>query len=1056
MADININPNLGPQQNLPANPIVRRNPPELGFPTRIWRAARRIPDCIKSFCYASDSPTETLGRITQAADRGLQRAKNRQVHLESVAPRMHAELDQILDIQTNADRTAAINAAQRGTRADIGPLMPDEEVTRAPLLQDRVDATNWKNEIKDNLGNLTRKLSAFTALMQMRDRCGKVEDNNLALMNLVKRATDGVNSPTVWQLFTEHYDLTFFELIQAAWFYWVYYQTSLITNTVNAYLGTFIEDLTDDLTKPNSEIRTLVFRGLLKNANQFLIEDIQAARDFSQGKDHGDLDDYQNRAIERQYGFSLNELCRRFSEKRVDEDYQVKFFQDLQGIPVIGWAFKAFQWLVNRFIIQSIMKSILPGVLESGVNKGLEATKPHNIPFALGLTRFFNQRLEQLQIKLKNGIDTTSSPTGKFPGTELLSPTIKNLIQALALEGINTPLELRKKFAEIERGKNLVDSNIELGIEEGIVESGDLLFRYLNETAESGELFAKLLELSVEPFSGRATQQAVLEAEYKAETAKLTRTAEAVFKTIVQQAVAKKFNGVKPKDSQKAAHSAFEDQRIIATKCAEELNTICTRMALKVAQSREAPTPANNIQTDIASLLQIMQVLADRKELQEQLKNIKAVDRDAIWSIITPLIERAEKIQERALNLQELQDHYPSHAAVVDHLNEMRDLMRSIRDQFHAQPRHLQNPLIQSLGKTADDITNCLGAKAPLRLRLQQYIVEISQLSGSIVKEQQAIDAIHKLYPPRDHVEEDAPEGLLDQMLNYERGVHPRGFKPQACMAEISKYLVHFPDDERSELERIIGTGSNLRTKWTGLGEALQRIYARHTQAKNRDKALLDQTLDASTNWVQEKTLKYNIVKQDDHNKMQVEMDAISSDVAALRRDTERMNLNLSTSFSSSAFGAFCAVVGPTVGAGVGSLFGPAGTLAGALFGGAAGKLGRGVGDNSKPKDNKHYLTTLAVQTAGASMTAAVTYMFAPAVLTAAGIAATQAATATTAAYAFPAAFEGWSAMKAVLSGLENRGFEKVWRIFGQAYKFVLQPRIYKAATTRAMKALSE
>jgi hypothetical protein len=454
-----------------------------------------------------------------------------------------------------------------------------------------------------------------------------------------------------------------------------------------------------------------------------------------------------------------------------------------------------------------------------------------------------------------------------------------------------------------------------------------------------------------------------------------------------------------------------------------------------------------------------MQVLAGRKELQEELKNIKGVDRDAIWGVITPLIGRAERIQERVLKLQELQDHYPSHAAVVVHLNEMRDLMRSIREQFHAQPRHLQNPLIQSLGKTADDITTCLGAKAPLRIRLQQFIVEISALSESIVKEQQAIDAIHKLYPPRDHVDDDTPEGLLDQMLNYERGVHPSGFKPQACMAEIGKYLVHFPAEERIELERIIGNGSNLRTKWAQLGESLQRIFTRHSQAKNRDKALLDQTLDTSTNWVQEKTLKYNLVKQDDHNKMQAEMDAISTEVAALRRDTQRMDLNLSVSLPSGAYGALCATLGPTVGGAIGSLFGsllgPAGTVAGAFLGAGVGKLARGVGDNAA-NESKHFVRTLAKKTVGAAATAAATYAFAPAALAVAGVSAASAALATTGAYASTAAFAGWSVVQAGQSGIENRIFNNVWNIFGQAYKFVLQPRIYKAATTRAMKVLAK
>ncbi len=1099
MADININPNLGPQQNLPADQIVRRKAQTPGLIQSFTRAIKRPIEYVRYWVSPCESPADTLRRIDEAADRGIQRAKNRGVALEPVAPRLHGALDQVLGTQANAERAAALDAAQRGVVADVGPLMPDEEVTRAPLLQDRVDATDWKEEIKVQRDTLSSKLSAFTALLQMRDSCGKVDDNNLALMDLVKRATEGANPPTIWELFTQHYDLSFFEFIQAAWTYWFYYKTSLITNTVNAYLGSFIDNLTKDLTTENSETRTKLFRGLLQNTNQFLIADIQATKDFAFEKDHGDLEDYRNRAIERHYGFSLSELCRSFSERRVEESSpQVVFFKDFQEIPIIKWAFKAFQWFVNRVIIQRSMKSwILPKALESAVNKGLEATQPHNLPFSLSLTRFFTQRLEQLRIKLDTPGSKVAKPDGKFPGTEALPETIKYLKLALALEDAKTPLELRRKFQEIEKDKGWgLKPTIAQALEKSIVESSDLLFRYLDETAQSGELFARLLELSIAPFSGVAKDQAILQAEYKEEKSKLERTAQDVFKRLVSQGVSEVFNGGNTQDSNNAANESFDDQRVIATKSTEELSEICTRMALKIEQSREAPTPENNVQSDIASFLQIMQVLASRKELQEELKSVKGVDQNAIWRVLTPLFERAERIQERVLNLQELQDHYPSHAAVVLHLNEMRDLMRSIREQFHAQPRHLQTPLIQSLGKTADDITKCLGAKAPLRIRLQQFIVEISQLSESIVKEQQAIDAIHKLYPPRNHiVEEDSPEGLLDQMLNYERGIHPRGFKPQACMAEIGKYLAHFPPAERGELERIIGNGSNLRTKWTALGAALQGIYARHAEAKNRDKALLDQTLDASTNWVQEKTVKYNLVKQDDHNKMRAEMGAISAEVAGLKRDVSKMELNLSTSLSPRV-SALASLATPIALGAAG--FTPWLTIPLSLVGGGFGKWMHGVG-GSNDSGARSIAKKVAIVGAGAAaaylgwVPAATTYLsgFVPAGLssTVAGLvpAGVSAAVAgwvperiasvggsaaaslasgggSIASYlassqgtaAATVAYTGWSGLKVFNSNTASEANDQVWELFTNAHRLSLAPRVYKAATTRAMKALSE
>jgi len=1078
MANINVNPNIPLQRNQPVQ-VPAKSSSYLGnLLNTVYLGMRRPIDHAWYKRSPSDNPSRALKRIDEASERGLQIAKTRGVPLEPIAPRLHGEIDQILEIQGKANRIEAMNRAEVGEVANIHPLEPDAEVTRAPDPQARVDATDWKVQIVVQRVNLSRKLSAFTALMQMRDRCGRKDENNLGLMNLVKRATEGPNPPTIWELFTSHYDLSFFEKIQAAWFYWIYYQTSLISNTVSAYLVSFIDEITKDLTQKNSETRSLVISGVLQNANEFLIEDIQAARDFSNGVDHGGLDKYQDRAIERHYGFSLTELCKKFSEKRVDQsDTRVPFFEAFQQIPVIGWGFKGFEWFVNRFIIQKAMKTwILPNALESGVNKGLEATQPHNLPFTLSLTRFFTQRLEQLQEKIKDGTEAPKAET-KFPGTELLSPTIKLLLQALSLEGLKTPKELRDKFAEIERGKNTADKKIEDGIEEGIVEASDLLFKYLNETAESGELFAKLLELSVAPFSGEAKEQALLEAEYKEEKAKLERTARTVFQEISRQAITRIINGPKTEDSQQVAASSFENQKKITDKTVEELNVVCTRMAAKVEQSRVAPAPENNVQTDIGSVLQTLQVLASRKELQDKLVGVKPVDQDAIWRALTPLLTRAEEIQGHVLKLQKLQDHYPAHAAVVTHLTEMKELLRSIRDQFHAQPRHLQNPLIQSLGKTADEITKCLGTKSLVHLKLQAFITQISQLSDSIVKEQQVIDAIQeRLYPPRNNNEEDVPEGLLDQMLNYQRGVHPKGFKPHACLEEIGKCLAYFPVEERIELERIIGNGSNLRTKWVELGEAMQRIYTRHLQHKNRDKAQLDGILDEASTWVQEKTMKYNLVKADDHSKMRDEMGAISTGVAALKKDAEKMRVNLSVSLPSRAYKACCTLLAPVVGSTVGfTAAGYISMVTGPLLGLVTGPVGAVVGSFAASALTKWKAVGIEVEEKDITETekafswgsiakkagliagkVGLAYWAVPAAAAYVGTSAATAGYASLGTAVATAGYAGFNGAKVALSATEDRIFDQVWEKYDAAYKFVLQPRIYKATTTRAMAVLAK
>jgi hypothetical protein len=1006
----------------------------------------------------SPSPNNILSKISSAAERGLQRAKIRGVESEQITPKLHGDINELLAVRINAERTAAINSAQLGEVANLDRLMPDEEVTRAPQLQNREEARDWKQEIIIRKDSLSKKVTIFTTLLQMRDRCGcgKDEKNNLGLMELVKKATENKdNPPSVWELFTSRYEheLTLPQKFVAGWFYAFFYLTSLLGNTVEAYLGKFIEDISNDLTKESSETRTSVFRTLIENANQFLEEDNLATEHFANGKEHGSLKEYRNRAIERVYGFSLPDLCKAFSEHRVDKDSPtVPFLRSFQEIPVLGWPFQIFEWIVNRFLIQSSMKtSILPQALEGLVNKGLEATRQENLPFSISMTQFLTKRLEQLFTKIKTGMDSSPSKD-KFPGTEMLPTTIKNLTLTLALQGATTPLELRNKFEQIKKNKSWnLDKTIADKIELAIVEAANKLFGYLHETVESGELFANLLELAEEPFFGKEKNPSLLLAEYKEEESKLRRTAKSVFEELIRKTFAERFYRKDTESSQKIAADLFDSQKIVINKTISSLKDVCDRMKDKIAQSQQEPKLENNVQTDITSLLQILHVLSSRKELQEELTNINEVDRNAIWRTLNPFIERTAKIQERILRLQELQDHYPSHHFVVHHLNVMNNLFKSIRDQFHTQPRHLQNSLIQPLGRTADEISKCLGAKAPLQIKLQGMIGEISRLTENIVKEQQIIDAIHALYPPRYNADDGEPEGLLDQLLNYERGVQPSGFKPKACLDEIKKYLAHFPPEEKHELEILIGNGSNLKMHWAALAEVLQKIYTKHMQIKYQDENLLDARLDADRDWIQEKVVKYTIVKEDDHSKMRSEMNAISMEVESLIKDSEYLMLNLPAALSprvkqiaNMLFPVAGALLPLTAGTYAGGwVASSVGSFAGGLFGkwwnGDSSLNKKTAAINQEPKDTVTVSVTKKIFIT--SLAGFVSY-FLPAGWSRAGAAAT-------------AGYAGWNTVTTAQSIAEDRTYNQVMEIFNNAYDLMLNERIYKAATTRTLLAMT-
>lgn len=171
--------------------------------------------------------------------------------------------------------------------------------------------------------------------------------------------------------------------------------------------------------------------------------------------------------------------------------------------------------------------------------------------------------------------------------------------------------------------------------------------------------------------------------------------------------------------SQSPANTSFETQRMILETTIAELVRVCNRMVPKIERSRIAPTEENSVKTEIASIFAIMLVLSGREEYEErqqELKNVNGVDRNRTWRILNPLFERAEKIQERVVALREFQLCHSAYAHLIISLTKIKDLL-------NVPPG--QTLLIESIEHCANEISECLGKKAPLLLRLRTFITQI-------------------------------------------------------------------------------------------------------------------------------------------------------------------------------------------------------------------------------------------------------------------------------------------------------------------------------------------
>jgi hypothetical protein len=855
-----------------------------------FRAVRQIISPIN--CEA------TLTKISRIAKRGFDQAQD-PYQIKTGAEHLKRLND---GLKKEAPKKELSLSSEFGPVAEIAGLEKDPEVTEA--VPPQISGENWEARMEKQKERLKDKLTAFTVLMQMRDRAGIKEDDNLFLMSLVKKATEkeeGIETlPSLWELFlelTQKYDISLFQKIKAAWFYWIYYQTSLITNVIDSYVESILKDLTKDLTSENHATRSALFRTFLENTNQFLIADLRGTENFTYGREAGDLKQCRDRAVKNHYQNDLGTLCKNVCEKLVerackedDPEKRVAFFRDAQEIPVIGVLFIFFEWALNKYLIKGAMKSsILPAALQSGVNNGIGATKPQNLPFTIALTRFFSQQLETYRDLLEDQLkgQTSSSKVTPFPGTEMLSATVKNLMTVLDLEPFETRLELKKKLEEMEKVAGYVDTKIQTNIQDGVIEGGHFLFKYLDERAKSKELFARLLELACLPFSGERKSLETLQAEFKAEQEKLERTAGDVVEKLIRSSIHK--TKTNPESSKKIGDQLLSNRKKVLELSLEELQKLTLVIEKKIDQAEQNPNSSNNIQKDLVSLLQILEVLVNHNTFQDKIEGLTGSHTTAIWELLYPILNQLKTVGKKALVLQKSQSLYPSHKTVEDELRKMNKLLVQAQRDFHTQPHHHQAPLLRSIENSIKKIESALKPKAPLVLKLRSYAEQIEQITLKEAEEHKKIEAIEALSSPNEQ-----RNGLLEQLANFENGA------PSALIEQIDETLSLLPEKEQQEIREIIGDGTQLRRRWDALHATIQRTYETYKRDQEQYKNELNALIEQISPWMKEKTSSYQALRERDFNKMRGEISSIVETLKKCRAETNKIKADLNPSLRDS------------------------------------------------------------------------------------------------------------------------------------------------------------
>lgn len=1001
---------------------------------------------------------------------------------------------------------AAVGAAPAAPTEAVPAVADPRIVTEATGPQARFEAKNWREEADKNLETLSHNLGNYAVLSYMYySICGFAEeDGGTSILELVHKASIPVNgrTPDLWDLFCTEYKLKLFspQWWRCKFFYWTSYKwTSIIPNTVDAYMKEIFGEVRSKLASRDSgQKRAFFIRSFLDQASQFLDAHNGAAKAFAQAvQPNGDLDDYKRRAIVERYGYSpkriardrglqktlakraetsamgkvmdarpekhsmhtlqqlgedyaLENLCASFAKRMMSEfSTYVPFFKGTKKIPIIGkpiaFILKPVEWILNGFIWWQMRTNILPAVLKSAVEEGLDAAKPHNLPFAKALTTFFTAQFTKLKGKLTAEKDD-SKPVPAIPGTEKLPDVVIKLKRALDLMPHQTQDALKAKLDAMDKGGGALNDTVQNAIRDGIVKGGQVFLEFLTDPANHEEMAANLFDLLNVPFTGSAPRDvagwAKMGEEFEAQRKDLKREARTVFELIIEEAVEEEIAGLSPEKAAEQSRQSFEAQQAESARTFDQLHYYFERIQEKTAA--DSADPANSIHPEIAAVATRMKSFS---QLQHRLEGLEPAAREGINRVLAPLYVRAEELTARMAALQELQTKFSSHSQVREEFERIHLLLGDIPQQAEAAPRRLKDAL-PHLESPLRRIAEHLPANAQELAETRQHNQTLARHFEAISKNDLILDGLKRLDPSGAGNPAQRNQGLIYRLANYQRYKRNpealrrfglQGFDQGACMKEINKVLAHLDIPEQSRLRAIIRKIELFGTHpvgvdfdgeiWNPLTQEMQQIQQKYAQAKAAQKLALEADLGTFGHYLQAKVEGYRERTRQNHEAMAQEIQEAGEALQALREEIPNVQQEAQVRLNPDQLGFLtgaagllaCLAFGPVAGAAIGAgAYLAVQNMQGLATDGRAGAILQTVGG-----------TTVAGLAAGAL----------PGVIGAAG-------------GVIGAAAAGSKFTDGAVGAVRENVVPQVMQIFEAAYNLTLSAHISHAAATWGMKAI--
>ncbi len=319
-------------------------------------------------------------------------------------------------------------------------------------------------------------------------------------------------------------------------------------------------------------------------------------------------------------------LCQQFSIKIINAfSPHVEFFKNWKNHSFgrhFSFLYSPIEGLLNKFLRYVMKKKILPSVMASAIEEGIDATAKHNLPFSIALTDFVSSKISELDDMIDKPAANTSNVT-LFPPPSI--PNLNKFVEALL--PVLDQVSLKPEDFKLKQKPKAFNPDLQKEIEAAIVDNSKLLFQYLAQPQNAEALFAQLFQISNSAFSNNAEridynkQKIQLEKRIK----ELKKDAKHVFKKMVLKSVNDKIKG-QPEQAKEKAELAFHDEKQEAIEAFSQLKDLSQSMVARLRDDKEE-------EVDLSSQSTVVRPLPDNKEvdLQAEIASCRSPGRDRFY-----------------------------------------------------------------------------------------------------------------------------------------------------------------------------------------------------------------------------------------------------------------------------------------------------------------------------------------------------------------------------------------------------------------------------------------